>query len=409
MTDRYAFRLTAISLYALALAIFVSVSLLSVFHLLILIVFLLLIARKQLDIRNIPLSAWALIAYLGIQLMSATVNYSELEEKFRSIGVIKYPLIGILGLLIFRDQILQNNDFLKKHSKTAFYVFLATIPIAFYYGLTKVYSELGYFAIDLDKTLNTIENSRLSGFTDIMRYGYCSAISLLILFTITLNLNKFPKLNKKFLFITIVVGFVGLFLSYTRGAMLGFLICLPVIFFYFNKRLTAIITFVSFTIVSLMVIVSLLGGSDSSRFLMGSNSASNNIRMSQYLSAIHAFKERPILGYGPQQLKFHVKEIKQKYNLEYKDYHEHAHNVYLEIAANTGILGLIVFLSWLGLWFKELLTQQNTFAKQMFIPVILFLIIAGQFEMLLMAQTSTLIYFLYAISKHRIFLKETTT
>lgn len=399
MTDKYAIRFTAISFYALAMAIFASVSFISIYQLLILIVFVLFYIRKEINFKNLPASTLALLSFIGVQLLSAIVNFAELEEKFRSIGIIKYPLSGILALILFRHQKLQNDEFLKKHSRIAFNIFLATIVIAFVYGFTRV---------NIAPNLLNRNDFRLGGFTDVMRYGYGSAMVLLALLTICLNSKKLPTLNKVYLYLVFVIGSIGLYMSYTRGAMLGFLIGLPVVFFFFNKRIAIIIAVVSAAFISLMVIVALMGGSARSRFLLGSNSASNSERMSQYLSAIHAFKERPILGFGPQQLKFHVKEIKEKYNLENKHYIEHSHNVYLEIAANMGIVGLLAFLAWLGLWCKELLLHSNKLAKQLFLPIILFMLVAGQFEMLFMAQTSTLIYFLYAISYLDLFKKEAT-
>lgn len=409
MIDKYVFRFTAFSFYALAFAIFISVSLLTVYHLLTVIVFIILFIRKKTNIKNLPQSAWALLAFICTQLLSAAVNFAELEEKSRSIGSIKYPLMGILGLLIFSHQKLQNDEFIKKHSKIAFNIFLATIIIAFVYGIAKVYSNLEYFKNDLEGLVEGKPNTRLGGLTDIMRYGYGTSLSLLVLLATALNAKQFPKVNKPYLFITLAIGFTGLFMSYTRGAMLGLLVGVPAVFYYFNKRLTALITLASAGVIGLMVIVSLMGGSEKSRFFLSLNSDSNNIRMSQYLSAIHAVQERPVFGFGPQQLKFHVKEIKEKYNLNFKDYIEHSHNVYLEIAANTGLIGLFAFLIWLGLWTKEIFLNGTNFAKQVFFPVILFLLVAGQFEMLLMAQTSTLIYFLYAISSLKIFQKEQTT
>ncbi|MES2803341.1 MAG: O-antigen ligase family protein [Bdellovibrionota bacterium] len=397
MTDKYAIRFTAISFYTLAIAIFVSVSLLSVYHLLTLIAFVLLFSRKEINFKNLPASAWALFAFIAAQLLSAAVNFAELEEKSRSIGSIKYPLIAILCLTLLRYQKLSDDEFFKKHSQIAFNVFLATIIITFAYGFTKV-----KVASDL---LNG-NDFRVGGFTDVMRYGYGSGLILLVLLATALNIQKFPKLNKAFLWLTFAIGFAGMYLSYTRGAMLGFLLGIPVVFFFFNKRLSVVIGLVSVAMISLMIIISFKGGSTYSRFFLSSKSGSNSERMSQYLSAIHAFKERPVFGFGPQQLKFHVKEIKEKYNLENKHYIEHAHNIYLEIAANTGIIGLLAFLTWLGLWCKDLFYQSNTLAKQIFLPVILFILVAGQFEMLLMAQTSSIIYFFYALSHHKFFKTE---
>lgn len=408
MSDKYASRFVAFSFYALALAIFISVSLISIYHLLTLITFIILFTRKEINLKSAPLSVWALLVFIGTQLLSAAINFSELQDKSRSIGAIKYPLVGILALFIFRNTKIQTDEFLKKHSKIAFNIFLITIIVAFFYGLTKIYTSLDLFASHREAMVEGKPNTRLGGFTDIMRYGYGTALVLLALLTTALNLKKLPMLNKKYLFFTIIIGFAGLFFSYTRGAMLGLLVGIPVVFYYFNKRLTVMLAIASVAIISLMIIVSLTGGSNSSRFLMKSNSDSNKMRMSQYLSAMHAIQDRPIFGLGPQQLKFHVAEIKEKHDLDFKDYSEHAHNVFLEIAANSGIVGLLAFLTWIALWIKELYLHSNPFAKQMFFPVILFVLIAGQFEMILMAQSSALFYFLYAISHLNIFKKEAT-
>lgn len=407
MTDNAA-KVTAVSFYALAIAIFISVSFVSIYHVFTIIAFLILLAAKEIDFKKLPASAYALLAFVAAQLLSAAVNFSELSDKSKSIGIIKYPLLGIAGLLIYQNKKIQINEFLSKHRQFAFNVFLATIIIAFIYGLLKVHSGWAYFEGRLEEMVDGHSNTRIGGFTDIMRYGYGSALVLLSIIGVALSKSIYKSLNTLYLTTAIFIGMAGLYLSYTRGAMLGFLICLPIVFFYFRRRLTLIVSAISFTWIAVMVVFSLLGGSSSSRFLMKSTSDSNKIRMSQYLSAIHAVQERPVFGFGPQQLKFHVKEIKEKYNLEYKNYAEHAHNVYLETAANSGIIGLLTFLAWLGLWLKELLSERSAHARQLFIPTIVFMLIAGQFEMLMMAQTSAVIYFLYAISHMPFFIKETT-
>ena len=403
MTDR----ITAYSLYALALAFFVSVSLLTVYHVLTLIAVVLIVMQKEINLltlKKLPASSWALFTYIVVQLVSAAVNFSELNDVSRSVGGIKYPLIGILAVLLYQNQKLQNSEFLKKHSALALNVFLATIVAAFAYGILKIHSGWDYFKDKLQPVVDIYSNTRMGGFTDVMRYGYGSGLVLLVLTAILLNTKKLPKLNRYFLAFAIMIGFMGMFLSYTRGAMLGFLLGLPVIFYYFNKRITIILAAVTTGLVVLMLTAFFIGGFGSlskSRYLIGAGGDTG--RMSQYLSAIHAVKERPVFGFGPQQLKFHVKEIKERYDLQHKEYIEHAHNVFLEIAANTGIIGLLAFLLWLGLWFKELVVSRSPFACQIFFPVILYLCVAGQFEMLMMAQTSTLIYFLYSISHLKLF------
>ncbi|AZZ36553.1 hypothetical protein CIK05_07040 [Bdellovibrio sp. qaytius] len=400
MTDKNAIRFTAISFYALALAIFISVSLISIYQILTLIAVVLLFKHKEINFKKLPKSSLALLAYIGVQLLSAAVNFSELSDKARSIGSVKYPLIGILSVLIFSHHKIQNDVLFKKHARIAFNIFLSTIAIAFVYGITKV---------NTGHELVSGNDARIGGFTDVMRYGYGSALALIVMFAIGLNFKKFTQINKIFFWIVYVIGLAGMYLSFTRGAMLGLLVGIPAVLLHYNKRICLLASVISLSVIGTMVVVSLNGGNSQSRFFLSSTSNSNSERKSQFLSAIHGFQERPILGFGPQQLKFHVKEIKEKYDLENKQYIEHAHNVFLEVAADTGIIGLIVFLAWLGLWTKELFCRSNDLGKQIFLPVILFLLVAGQFEMLLMAQTSTLIYFLYAISHLEIFKKESAT
>lgn len=410
-SEKIARAFIVISFYALSLALFVSVSLISIYHVFTLMAFLLLLIgsiknefftfQKLFNqaLKSLPKSSFFLMAFIFWQIISGLLQFSDLKDPSRSLGSVKYPLIGLFSLFVY-TQIAEN----KKHLKIALYLFCMSLIAAFLYGYKAVYFPNGFsffeqtFAVSADGSLK----NRLSGFTDIMRYGYGSALVLLLFIAMLIQTKKYKFINPYFLGITSLFVFLGLYLSYTRGAMLGFLLSLPVILFFYSRRLTYIVSTISLGIVAIMVIVSLQGGSESSRFLMNANNASNNIRKSQYISALYAFKENPWLGLGPLQFKHHVKSIKEKYNLEHKDYADHSHNVFLEIAASGGIIAVFSFIGWLLCWAYEL-WKKNTLARQLFLPVISYIFIAGQFEMLMMAQTSTLIYFLYAISQQRVF------
>lgn len=398
MTENFGFRILVTSFFPLAIAIFLSVSLIPVYQVLSILASIVLFKSKVINLKKLPLSTWALIAFIGAQLLSATLNFSELHDKARSIGAIKYPMVAIFCLIIFRTHNLLEHEKIKKCGRIAIHIFLATMILAFFYGFAR--SRLDMFG--------GFNNTRIGGFTDVMRYGYGSAIVLMVLLTLGLMIRSKLRINKFYFWISWGIGFLGMYLSYTRGAMLGFLLGLPVVLFYYNNRIGKIFTTICAFVVATMITFAIFGGSNKSRFLISLNNQSENTRLSQFQSAFHAFKERPILGFGPGQLTFNVKELKEKYNLEHKEYIQHAHNVFLETAANTGIIGLLTFIAWLLLWANELLKYRNNLAKQMFFPVILFIFVAGQVEMIMMAQTSTMIYFLYAISHLQHFSKEST-
>lgn len=403
MTNKYSTRLLAYSFYPLALCLFISVSLIPIYHLLTVLAFVILYKNKEISFKALTPSAWALIAFVGVQLTSALINFSSMQDVGRSLGTLKYPLFGIMSLLIFQNQDLQQSDFFKRHAKYAFNIFILTMWIAFIFSAVKVHSGLDYFKAHYIAVAEGKENTRFSGFTDIMRYGYGSGLVFLTLVACYLNTKRHEVTKKSYLTLAVIVTFAAVYFSYTRGALLAILLGIPVIFYFFNKRLTLILGVISMVIIGSMAAVFLMGGNNSSRFLQGSDSSGNKMRTSQYYAALYAFQEKPIIGFGPQQFKFHAKEIKEKHDLLYPDFESHAHNIYLQIAADTGIIGIITFLIFLGLWTKEILVSTNTFGKQMFLPVVLFLLIAGQFEMLFMAQTSTLIFFIYALSQLNVF------
>ncbi|WP_374001691.1 O-antigen ligase family protein [Bdellovibrio bacteriovorus] len=383
-------RLLIGALYAFSLSVFVSVSLVAAFQILLVIAFLLAAFSGGLSLK-LPKSGWFLLAFVFAQILSGILNFPELQEKSHALGLIKYPLVGLIGVILFRN--LQSTTVLKDSIRPIFYLFLLSIVVACIHGVIKVY--LGY---DVFKLRSGDFGTRVGGFTDVMRYGYGSAIVLLILTGLSFNLKRFPSLNRNFIYFAILFGGVGLVLSYTRGALLGLLMGVPIIVFYYRRIFGYWIAGLSAAVIGALVVVALLGGSQASRFFMSATSSSNTIRLSQYQSAWKAFLENPVVGLGPQQLKYHVQDLKERYDLPHKEYvNEHSHNVFLETLANTGILGFIAFMLWITSWAIEIFKSSNLH-KQIFLPVVVFIFVAGQFEMLFMAQTSTLIYFLYSLS-----------
>lgn len=383
-------RVLVVSLYALSLSIFLSVSLVAVFQILLLASFLMMTASRKIKFA-IPMSAWFLVIFILAQLLSCIWNYSSLQDRSHAIGWAKYPFVALLGALVLQRA--GDMPILKRHLKSIGNLFMLTVVLAFVYGFVKVYG--GY---DLLRLKSGDYGSRLGGFTDIMRYGYGSAIVLLVLIGCTLNYWKIRFVDKKILIAVSIVCGLGLILSYTRGALLGFLVALPTMVYLYRKSYGYWIAGIASAIIALLVSVALMGGSHLSRFFMSATSSSNTIRLSQYEAAWRSFLENPVVGLGPLQLKYHVKDIKERYDLPHKEYvNEHSHNVFLEMLANVGLLGFVAFIGWLFFWLVELLKKGSLY-RQIFVPVVVFILVAGQFEMLFMAQTSTLLYFLYSVS-----------
>jgi putative inorganic carbon (HCO3(-)) transporter len=69
-------------------------------------------------------------------------------------------------------------------------------------------------------------------------------------------------------------------------------------------------------------------------------------RATEGLAAFNAFKDHPIVGVGPGQFfRRYSQEYGNQLNLRFLAENRQAHNLYLAIMADTGILGLVTFLS----------------------------------------------------------------
>jgi O-antigen ligase len=66
------------------------------------------------------------------------------------------------------------------------------------------------------------------------------------------------------------------------------------------------------------------------------------------LAALHAVMDRPLLGVGPgQYAPIYSVQYHQTLGIKFRDIQtaRHAHNMYLEMAADTGLIGIAVFLA----------------------------------------------------------------
>jgi putative inorganic carbon (hco3(-)) transporter len=78
-------------------------------------------------------------------------------------------------------------------------------------------------------------------------------------------------------------------------------------------------------------------------------------RATESLAALHVFRDHPVLGVGPGQFfDRYSAAYGNALNLRFLDERRRAHNLYLEIAADTGAVGLAVFLAIVGVTIVQL-------------------------------------------------------
>lgn len=370
------------ALFFLAAGIFTSVSILSIHQIFFAIA---VIYYTYMAIKNksfaLPKSAWALMGFAIVAFVASAVNHDLLEAPGKSYGRIKYYLLAAASIFAFRVYVKEVNDKTIKVLINTFFV--SMIVAGGYCVFQKVFG--GY--------------TRGAVLTETMRYGYGTGMILSLLLGIILRPKFFTEINRPLLYTACIFGLLGIWATVTRGALLGLMCAIPFSIFFWNRRAGIIGAIAIGIIVSALGGIYLFGSKDyGSRFLSNKNNGSDTIRRSQWQGAYIAWKERPILGWGLSNFSSQLPRIKNQYDLDHKEYNDaHAHNIFLETASGTGIIGLLFFTAFLVLWAIEM-WKAGGVLQGLIVPFGVALVVCGQFEVILDANNSSMIFFIYGLS-----------
>jgi O-antigen ligase len=378
-------KITTAALFFLAVGILTSVSILSVYQILftIPVIYYLYLAMKDKTFR-LPPSGWFLVAFTLIALISTSLNYELLPKPSKNFGRLKYFIYGIGGIFVLKTWLNESSDKIKRFISNTF---LVSIVVA------GAFATFKFFTSDED---------RARGFTDTLRYGYGSGMMLLTLLGAILHREKLKSwFDWKLGVAAFIFGFVGFYLTYTRGALLGFLCGLPFVLYYYRAKLGLTLGGLAALGVLGLVGIYLFGsGNYNSRFLVSKNNASDHIRRSQWKAAIIATSERPILGWGLSNFHSQLNRIKIENDLDAKFYNDaHSHNLFLEVASGTGLVGLFLFIGWVLSWAWEAF-KTGGLIRALVIPFGVAFVSSSQFEVTFDANNASMIFFLYSMSTY---------
>lgn len=377
-------KLTTAALFFLAAGILTSVTILSVYQVLFAVPLVYYTVQAfKIHEAKLPKSAYWLLAFILIAFLSLLLNISLVPHPLKNFGRLKYFLFGVGGIYVFRVWAISSSV---KTKRFLIHTFLLTIVIAGIYSIWEFVTT----------------GVRAKSLTDTMRYGYGSAMILLTVLAAILKHFQIQKyVDRHFLIIAWIIGFVGMYVTYTRGALLGFLVGLPVTFYFHRPKLGFGIGIVALALIGVLGGFFLFGNVkqfEGSRFLMTKSNKGDEIRKSQWAAATIAIKEKPILGWGFSNFHSQLKRIKNQYDLPAKDYDDaHAHNLFLEVAAGTGLLGLAIFLGWIMSWAWEVF-HSDPLTKILVIPFAVAWIVSSMFEVTFDANNASMIFFIYALS-----------
>lgn len=343
----------------LALGLVTSTSVLALSHILIALPALYFL--KDAPYSKYSMSAWMLLVMSLMIVLSVLFTQDIAMSGYKPIGKVKYFLFGFLMIAPFSYYF--KNALTEKKISYLIYAFLIATTVATIAGIVGM--KTGYNFISR-RVVNMDRNAGLSGM--VLNYAHNLAYFQAIAVGLLIHRKRVEKfVNIKILGSLVLVNFIGLYLSYTRGAMLALIIGLP--FYFFKRNKLKFVTIASAIIITAGAIYTISGKS----FL---RPASDRERISQWKAAVMAFKERPIFGYGYLNFERYSVPLKEKYNIGELQFGGHAHNNFLEMLASTGILGFSAFMLWLFSWLWEMYRRQDLIGEIGF-PFIITFIVSG--------------------------------
>lgn len=331
------------TLFVWAAGLMTSPSLLSLSH--ILMAFPGFYFLKEQDYKKVSKSTWALIAMTVIIILSVLFNQDIAVQGYKPILKSKYFIFGFLSITPIAWWI--KNYLTEKNLTYLLYIFCISTTVATISGIIGMQTGVNIVSF---KIVALDRNAGLFGM--LMNYAHNMTFFLIILVGIIINQKELKKIiNINWMYFFFFINLAGLYLTYTRGALLALVIGIP--FFYLNKNKKIFLA-------TFILLVAIAAGA----YYISGNKVirpqSDNERISQWQAAIKAFEERPILGYGYLNFEHHSTEIKKRYGISNVDFGGHAHSNIFEMLASTGFLGLTAFILWVGFWFWEMYKRDDT-------------------------------------------------
>lgn len=373
--------LTTIAVFFLLVGTFTSITVQGGYLLFIMVPLFFYSLRAKGRSFKLPASAWWLLGLTLVLATSVLVNWSEMPKPTSNLTRVKYYLIAALGIFPVGVWLKRVSDRTKKR-------LLIWFVIAF--GIAGLYVVINYFFIGSPR--------RAMG--SIMRYAYGTAYTLLLMLGMLLHRDHFKSwYDKKCAIAGITLGLVGLIFINQRGAQGSFLLGLPVVLWFYNRKIALSVFFVLSLFGGFIAYNYLFGTETNSkiRILNAKSNESDSIRREQWLSAFYAFKEKPILGWGYGNFHSQNVRLKREHGMKTLDFEGHAHNVPLEIAAGAGLLGLIFFFGFFFTWMYECWGYGGV-TRIILAPFFLAIMFQAQFESILDANNMAWMGFLYAVT-----------
>jgi O-antigen ligase/Tfp pilus assembly protein PilF len=288
---------------------------------------------------------WALgllfLVFLLATIFSVDPNFSLWGSPYRGGGFVNFAFYFVFAGLVFK---FLNEKSWKIAWTIAISSGIAVCVVAFiqFFGLfNKVFVSMS------SEPISTIGNSIMLG------------IYLLLIFfpTLAFALSEKNKKLKIFYGVSLLIFILGIAISGARAVYLGMIAGIFLFLLFFPKKLKQIkITAISLAIIIVLIITYANLNSTPPKIISQNKIANavysqlsikralNDERFKAWQVIVKQIAEKPILGWGPENFSVGFDKYYDP-KLVSSGWWDRAHNIFLDIGAQAGILGILAYIS----------------------------------------------------------------
>ncbi|MBN1565446.1 MAG: O-antigen ligase family protein [Anaerolineae bacterium] len=238
-----------------------------------------------------------------------------------------------------------------------------------YGGFAQIEEYAGFTA--QETLISEVRQQRLSGaIGEVNRFAQTMLMMLMISLPMLGGRTSLPW--KLIALAASVFSVAGVILPFSRGAAVGFalLVIIAVPLRLIDVRRVAV--FVMLGVVALMAVpqyaARIVSIQDSFEYVAGDSSSgeadgATKGRLTEMLAAVIVYVEHPVVGVGPGMYKYYSQDVGNQLGIRRLDGARRSHSLYLDIAANTGTLGLLTTLGAVFVTVRQLIRVRNRWER----------------------------------------------
>ncbi len=282
-----------------------------------------------------------ILIYIGWNLVSSSVSPRP-GHSLWALADNEWPMFIMLFMITLIDKI--------NIQKKIIHLWLMTSAIAAIYGIWQTFSGYQLHRHDLLAPMGNY--FRAVGFNG---FYLTFAAFIMSVFLVSFCLSTLSKSNFRWSYIFVSsVSFLAIVGTFARSIWLSLVAAIPIFGFLKGKRLGSIVS-ISFVLIVLLCLIFV--PAIRQRAVSIVIPSENETRLNLWKSSINISKDFPITGIGEDNFDYYI----ERYLVPgYYDVKSHPHNDYLNVLVNSGIPGIISFLSiWIYIIWKGFETRKN--------------------------------------------------